>query len=297
MTLKTPNIFDNDFPKIRLSICQVFTEQWKVEDNYSNLLKAIDQAAKDDAEIAITPECVFHGYGDQNSAQSQKLLLDAAEPIDGEKISLLREKATANNMYILIGFAELGDNYKIYNSAALISNTGEIVYVYRKVHCRDFEDIIHDGYFTAGDNFYSEPLNLKNGTFNIGTMICFDRELPESVRSLRSLGSELIMCPLATNTSDLSRLNEKADNETLTRIRAAENEVFIVVVNHAGRFNGGSFIVGPSGETVLQLDDKPQVKTLDLPVGVISQNFHNNPLGWMGWGYRRTDVYNKYLDF
>jgi predicted amidohydrolase len=126
-------------------------------------------------------------------------------------------------------------------------------------------------------------------------MICFDREIPESLRCLRALGSEIVLCPLATDTSDLLHFKNRADNELITRIRATSNELFIIVVNHAGRFNGGSFIVGPMGEVFCQLSDAPQVLVYDVPLGIIAKKFHNEPLGWMGWGYRREEVYKNYL--
>jgi predicted amidohydrolase len=101
---------------------------------------------------------------------------------------------------------------------------------------------------------------------------------------------------LATNTYDMSNPENRADNEMITRCRAAENEVFIVVVNHAGRFNGGSFAVGPSGELYAQLGAQAEVRVLDLPVGIVTPKFHNEPLGQLGWGFRRPEVYDRYLN-
>ena len=49
---------------------------------------------------------------------------------------------------------------------------------------------------------------------------------------------------------------EMVPNELITRCRAAENELFIAVVNHARRFNGGSFLVGPTGEVLHQTRKK-----------------------------------------
>jgi predicted amidohydrolase len=61
----------------------------------------------------------------------------------------------------------------------------------------------------------------------------------------------------------MSNPENRADNEMITR-RAAENEVFIVVVNHAGRFNGGSFAVGPEGELYAQLGAEAEVRVLEV---------------------------------
>ena len=104
----------------------------------------------------------------------------------------------------------------------------------------------------------------------------------------------MVLCPLATDTSDMTLLRNETDNEMITRVGSTCNELFIVVVNHAGRFNGGSFITGPKGELFCQMNADPGVLTYELPVGAISNEFHSEPLGWMGWGYRRPEIYKKY---
>ena len=296
---KYPDAYPPDIPKIKIGMCQVYTEQWAIEANIKRTLEAIDLAASQGADIAVTPECVFHGYSSDDSKgkskEFKKRLFDIAEPIDGEHLKLFRDKAREKRIHILVGFVEKGENGQIHNTAAFISPDGVYIYFYRKVHCRHFENINHWGYFTPGENFYSSRIKLKEGSFNIGTMICFDREVPESLRCLRALGAEIVLCPLATNTSEMTFYKNSTDNEIITRVGATCNEQFIVVVNHAGRYNGGSFIVGPKGELFCQMNDEPGVLTYDVPVGIISQKFHNEPLGWMGWGYRRPDIYSKYL--
>ncbi len=294
-----PDYIEPDTKTLRVGICQVYTEPWDIENNLKRTLLAINEAAEKGAEIAVTPECVLHGYSwDDSMGKSvsfRNQLFAAAEKLDGAHLMLFKDQAKKLGIYILVGFVEKGSENQIHNTAALISPEGEFVYVYRKVHCRHFENIHHWGYFTPGDQFFSSTGNFNSKHFNIGTMICFDREIPESVRCLRALGSEIILCPLATDTSDLLRFNNQVDNELITRIRATSNELFIVVVNHSGRFNGGSFIVGPMGEVFCQLSEKPEVVVYEVPLGIIAKKFHAEPLGWMGWGYRREEIYKKYI--
>ncbi len=295
MTLPTDHLYKGDFTSVRLGLCQVQTEPWKCSDNFDRAIRSIEQAAKDGAQIAITPECVIHGYGALKNKQDLIQLAEAAEPVDGEKITVVKNLAKKHSIFISFGFAEKQEG-RIYNSAAFISDQGQILYTYRKVHCRDFESIEHGGGFTPGEEFYAQQVPIEGNLFGIGTMICFDREIPESLRCLRAAGSELVLCPLATNTSDMLQKADRADNEMITRCRAAENEIYIAVVNHAGRFNGGSFVVGPSGELVTQLGEDPCTCVVEIPLGIISTKFHSRPLGWMGWGFRRPQVYRKYLD-
>jgi predicted amidohydrolase len=161
------------------------------------------------------------------------------------------------------------------------------------MHCRTFEDMRFHGGFTPEESFRVVQLSIAGSTFNLGTMICFDREIPETVRCLRALGAELIACPLACDTFSLAKHFDFAENEGLTRVRAAENEVFIAVVNHAQRFNGGSFLVGPGGEALGQLGSAPAVEIFELPLQDLREKIHRDPYGWMGWGYRRPEVYQR----
>ena len=282
MTRELPGFYDGEYENLRIGICQVYTEQWAIEDNLKRTIAAIEEAAKQGADIAITPECVLHAYAERTDNFFERLL-EVAEPVDGKNIQQVCKKAKELNIHVLIGFMERGAGNKIHNSAALISNEGKIIYVYRKVHCRPFESIEQDGYFTPGEEFYAAELKFGDRRFKVGTMICFDREITESVRCLRALGSEIILCPLATDTYEMSKYVNIVDNEIVTRCRAAENEVFIVVVNHAGRQNGGSLLVGPSGELLYQSGNDTEVHVMDVPLGIVSAKFHGKPLGLMGW--------------
>jgi len=280
---------------MRLAMCQIETEPWDVEGNFQRTIAALHEAGRQRADLAVTPECVFHGYGFHEVPDYAESLRRAAVSRDDPKIRAVQELAKNCSMDIVLGFAEAGDERQVHNSAAFVSGEGELLWVYRKVHCRPFEDARYEGQFTAGDEFYVSRRTYRGRTYGIGTMICFDREIPESVRCLRSLGAELIACPLATGTYSMYRQANEADNEMVTRVRAAENEVFITVVNHARRFNGGSFLVGPGGQSLHQMGAGPGVHVHDVPLGCLQQGIHADPLGWMGWGYRRAEVYDRYL--
>ncbi len=293
MGKKTPDVWEGSPASVKVAMCQVFTEEWAQEDNFERTLEALKEAAAHGAELAITPECVIHGYGFEK-AEERGRVLRTAETVDSPRMGRVREAARELGIDVVFGFAER-DGDRVHNSAAVISRAGELLDVYRKVHCRNFESECHDGWFTAGQRFFAVERPCAEGAYNLGVMICFDREVTETVRCLRAVGSHLIACPLACDTEDMAHPGNYVENETVTRVRAAENEVFIVVVNHAGRFNGGSFAVGPGGELLQQMGAEAGVAVLDIPVGAVRDGFHRKPLGWMGWGYRRPEVYGGYL--
>lgn len=295
MTMPTPDIYTKGYPSLSVGLCQVYTERWDVEGNFERTMAALEEASEQGAELAITPENVFQGYPPQGTKEDQERHKSIADTLDGPRLAEVRKLARACQMDIVVGFTEKnGDRF--HNSCAYIHDDGSIGAVYRKVHCRPFESIEHDGIFTPGTEFPVVEFRRGNRFFHIGLMICFDREIPESVRCLRAGGAQFIACPLATDTFDMKVPPRRADNELLTRARAAENELFIAVVNHSGIYNGGTFIVGPSGELIARLESNAMVQTIEVPIGGVEEQFHSDPWGWAGWGYRRPDVYRPYLD-
>ena len=65
---------------------------------------------------------------------------------------------------------------------------------------------------TPGEDFYVTTLDTEAGEVQVGAMICYDREFPESARILMLKGAELILvpnaCPMEINR--LSQLRGRA---------------------------------------------------------------------------------------
>jgi len=117
------------------------------------------------------------------------------------------------------------------NTMSLIDRHSTNVMTYAKVHTCDFDD--DEASLTPGDDFSVTALDTRQGTINVGAMICFDREFPESARILMLKGAEIILvpnaCPLGMN-----RLAQ-------ARARAYENMVGLALTNYAApQANGHS---------------------------------------------------------
>lgn len=293
---KTPSLDTPGYETVALGLAQIHTEKGDVEGNFVRLCEAIKEGARKGAELLVTPETVIQGYPDVVSAEDRKTVYKMADSPDGPRLQKLRQLCAEHELELIVGFVEK-DNVpgRFYNSAAHISASGDIRYVYRKVHCRPFESAEQDGGYTPGSKFHSTRVGFQSGEFTIGTMICFDREVTEATRCLRQLGAHLVACPLACDTDPMTGSVTHADAGIITRVRAVENEVFIAVVNHAGRFNGGSFVVGPGGELIEQLGVESETRVIRIPIGVVPRAFHIEPLGWQGWGFRRPELYREYL--
>ena len=95
-------------------------------------------------------------------------------------------------------------------------------------------------------------------------MICFDRHIPESVRTCAAMGAELVIIPTANMCSEPLDLFEAE-----VRTEAMQNQVFIAMCNRVGRegdevFAGQSLIVGPDGTVLLKADGAEQLLTWEI---------------------------------
>ena len=90
---------------------------------------------------------------------------------------------------------------------------------------------------TPGEGFSTVALDTACGEVQVGAMICFDREFPESARILMLQGAELILVPNAC-PMEINRLSQ-------LRARAFENMLAIATCNYPEGVpdcNGGSSV-------------------------------------------------------
>jgi predicted amidohydrolase len=206
------------------------------------------KAKKQGADIALFPEMYNIGYNsvDFNKPDAEEKWKNLAIKQDSEFVRHFQNLAKKLDMAIVITYLEdIGGNKYPRNSASLIDRHGKIVLTYAKVHTLDFFSF--ENMMTPGDDFYVAELDTKAGIINVGMMICYDREFPESARILMLKGAEIILTPNACNLGDL-RLGQ-------FRSRAFENAVVTVMTNYGKkgentRFNGHSCIYDANGDEV-----------------------------------------------
>jgi predicted amidohydrolase len=154
MTITSSGASASDHDILRVGICQIYTEQWQIEQNFKRTVEALEKTADEGAILAITPECVLHGYGFSDDRELlRKRMIEVSEELSGERVSKIRALAKKLSLNIVLGIAERGADDKVHNSALFITQQGEIAEVYRKVHCRRFESVEGSGAFTPGDRF------------------------------------------------------------------------------------------------------------------------------------------------
>jgi predicted amidohydrolase len=234
----------DDTSYLHVAAIQMLPATGDPDANVERATKLARQAvAEHGAQLLVFPECTLTGYtspghGQMNLERHRQL----AEPVPGPSVDHFSRLAAELRVYIVWGLHERdGDRY--HNAAVLLSPEGERVGTYRKVHINKYEQQMG---WTNGEQFFVWPCRVHQLTFNLGIMICFDREVPEAARCLAVLGADVIAVPLATSCPCVLPIHRDQ-----LRVRAYENEAYIAMANWAGsQFQGHSMLIDPQGEVL-----------------------------------------------
>jgi predicted amidohydrolase len=229
---------------MRVTLIQMNSRTASRDENVARACAFIDQAAGDGADLVVVPEFFNNEYFPQ---YRDLRYMDYAEPADGYTQTAMKAKAREHGIYVVSTIFEMACPGHYYDTAMLISPTGEIVGKYRKVHpaaLLSLEKI----YFRGGSEFRV----FRIGEWRVGFSICYDNLFPESCRCLALNGAELIVAPYATPIGD--------PWENFLTTRALENGVYLAACNHVGhegewRMSGKSMIVDPGGKIVCKASE------------------------------------------
>ena len=207
---------------------------------------ACTMAKEKGADIALFPEMWSDGYF---LPQEEEALKALAIPAEHEWVRAFGALAAELEMAIGITFLEAHEPRPL-NSMILFDRNGEKKLHYSKVHTCDFDE---EKVLSSGEDFYVTELDVGRGKVMVGSMICFDREFPESARILMLKGAEVILAPNAC-PMEINRLSA-------LRTRAYENMVAVATCNYpAGQpdCNGHSTVF----DGVAWLSNEPGVRDM-----------------------------------
>jgi predicted amidohydrolase/GNAT superfamily N-acetyltransferase len=194
-------------------------------DQAANLGKAerFCRRAKDlDVDLALFPEMWNVGYTlQQDDPDGPVAWSQRAITLDDPFIGRARELALELELALAITFLERSQDGPR-NSVAVIDRRGDVVHSYSKVHTCDFDA---EACLVPGDGFRVATLDLAEGSVEVGAMICYDREFPESARVLMLEGAEVILVPNACSMDD--------HRTQMTKVRSMENLVGVATANYA----------------------------------------------------------------
>ena len=209
--------------KLKIAFLQLLPEL-NIEDNIEKGIRACREAKAKGADIVLFPEMWSSGYVFTHNGE---WLEQNSVSLDGGYVRRFSELALELDMAIAITLLEKHEP-KPRNTVCLFDRHGKLVYRYSKVHICDFGEDDDEGVLDAGDDFYVEELDTKEGKIKVGSMICYDREFPEAARVLMLKGAELILVPNAC-PMEINRLSQ-------LRGRAYENMLAIATCNYPASY-------------------------------------------------------------
>lgn len=224
---------------MRLALAQLNPTVGDLKGNSAKVLKYVEKAKSQGADVIICPELVITGYPPEDLLLKSKFVDDNIESLNS--IAKKIKGITA-----IVGFvSKVGKD--ICNSAAVISD-GAVVSVYHKMFLPNYGVFDEVRYFKKGKT----PLILDIGDFRVGVGICEDLWEGEAVVKKQSAsGAGLI---LNLNASPY-HLGKHGDREEMLLSRARKNNVVVAYANLIGGqdelvFDGKSLVVGSDGDIV-----------------------------------------------
>lgn len=274
---------------IRVALLQI-APTGTLEGNLAKGLDWLRQAKELGADIALFPEMWSCGYQIPEDIEELKAL---AIDKNGASVSEYKKLAKELNMAVGVTFLETCEP-RPRNTICLIDRFGNEAYTYAKVHTCDFGDECR---LTPGEEFYVADLDTEKGNVKVGSMICYDREFPESARILMLKGAELLLVPNAC-PMEINRISQ-------LRARAYENMIGIATVNypaaqpdcngHSTAFDGIAYRPqdAASRDTlIIEADEAEGIFLADFPIDEMREyrgrEVHGN-------AYRRPDKYKLLL--
>ena len=203
--------------KLKIALLQLIPHA-TLSENLKKGTEACKKAKRMGADIVLFPEMWSNGY----RIYDRPLKEWTAEAISLEDDFVISFGKLAKELNMAIGITLLEryeDSQR--NTMVLFDRFGKKKLTYAKVHTCDFDV---EKNLSPGNDFYVCSLNTACGEVQVGAMICYDREFPESERILMLKGAELILVPNAC-PMEINRLSQ-------LRARAFENMLAIVTCNY-----------------------------------------------------------------
>jgi predicted amidohydrolase len=245
---------------MKVAIAQIEAPDFALDQNEKKILRLIEKALDEKAELVVFPEAVNLGYfvldQTRNRDEVLSLALEMAPSLDSPWIEKLRCQAR-KGIHVACGSILKVKGNRLVNALLLISPGGE-VNTYFKTHLYHYKEAREESYIAEG----SEISVIDTDLARIGLSICYDLNFPEVSRTLTLKGAQLIVVAAAWP--------KMAGGvwDTLLVARAMENEVCILAAGQIGeKYYGHSKLIDYSGAVVAEFGEEEGLKTAEIELG------------------------------
>ena len=228
--------------QFKITLAQLNATVGDLKGNADKVMKAWEKARDEQSNIIAFPELFITGYNPQDL-----ILKPAFQKASTETIQKIAE-ACSQGPAIAVG-GPFCDEKNLYNAYYILSG-GKIQAVIKKHHLPNQEVFDEVRLFSSGN--VDGPFQVDQ--MRIGSPICEDAWHSDIVETLAETGAQTLLVP---NGSPYYRgKTEIRQNVMVSRV--VESGLPLVYLNLVGGqddqvFDGGSFVLNPGGELVLQM--------------------------------------------
>jgi predicted amidohydrolase len=241
--------------KVKLGAVYLKPHNSTPEKNLDSWCAKIDEAGKLKLDAVCLGEAVL-------SVGTGKNLKEVAEPIPGPTTLRLGAAAKQNHLWVVAGITELAGS-RIYNTAILLNREGGLAGIYRKIHLPREE-------WNQGLTPGSEHPVFMTDFGPVAIQICYDYFYPEAAAAFALNGARILFAPTWGTT--FPDQDGRAEGETLFRVRARDNGIFLV----ASVYDGSSLVIDPLGRVLASKRDQGTIAWAEVDVD------RREPLTWVG---------------
>jgi predicted amidohydrolase len=194
-------------------------------------------------KLVVFPEFFLTGAVSQLGSRSGHIADKIGISFPGPEADQLAKFAQDNNTYVAGGVFEYDPKWpeRFFNSAFIFDDNGNLIHLYRKIHCADVFGRLPD---TTPGSVYSEYVDrygydhlfpvADTPLGKLCTVICFDMNFGETHRAMVKRGAEVIIHP----TSEPHNVRRRGW-DIARHVRAFENTAYLLTAGHGGEFRGG----------------------------------------------------------
>jgi NAD+ synthase len=228
--------------QFKITLAQLNATVGDLKGNADKVMKAWEKARDKQSNIIAFPELFITGYNPQDL-----ILKPAFQKASTETIQKIAE-ACSQGPAIAVG-GPFCDEKNLYNAYYILSG-GKIQAVIKKHHLPNEEVFDEVRLFSSGN--VDGPFQVDQ--MRIGSPICEDAWHSDIVETLAETGAQTLLVP---NGSPYYRSKTEIRQNVMVS-RVVESGLPLVYLNLVGGqddqvFDGGSFVLNPGGELVLQM--------------------------------------------
>ena len=222
-------------------------------DKTATIAKAVENICRcEGSDLVILSEIWNVGF------MSFDRYVAEAEDCNGQTLTSLRAAAQKIGVYLHTGSFVEKKNGHYYNSSYLISPDGDILANYLKIHLFGYNSK-ETRILTPGDAI----VVVETPIGKIGLATCYDLRFPELFRNMVEQGAEIF---LICSAWPYPRLEHWL---MLNRVRALENQCFLMCSNSVGlnqgiQFVGHSMVIDPWGTILAGAGDKETIVKTEI---------------------------------